>query len=366
MNATFTQPVPRRSRRRQPSRQVHWGRIVWWTSLGYLAAVILWGIFANFVSEHWWLTALYIYLPRQPLLALLLVLIPAACVWHRRSILVNLVTALVILGPLMGFSGFLPQWGEGRGPKSERIRVAACRVGNNYGLPSALSEFQAIVPELVVLTRTVADDPLLDTAFADWHQWKHDIFFVASRFPIRLLEECSDPKTGRLIAASFEVDHLKAGKFRMVAVDLSATDDPTDGFGLRALISGARRDQIRETVRTRQELIVVVREFVETQRGGTPTLVIGDFESPVDATQFRNSWDGWINAFDERGSGYGYTAPCRTPWYWPEGTPWLRVDHVLTSPDWKIDRCWMGTQTETSHRLIGAILRFPQSSSKAP
>ena len=365
MNSTYVQPVPRRSRVRRSGRHVHWGRIVFWTSIGYLVAVVLWGLFANLVSEYWWLTSLYIYLPRQPLLLFLLVLVPAACIWTRSSILTNFITGLVILGPIMGFRGALPQWSGSRCPKSERLRVATCRIGNNYGLSSALSEFQAIVPEVVVLTRMAADDKLLDTEFSDWYLWHRDNFFVASRHPLKHLDDCFDPETGRLIACSFELEHKEAGKFRLVTVDLSNGDDPTDGFGLRAFISGAGRDQIRKTVQSRQSLNVAVRTFVDEQRSSSPMLVMGDFESPTDATQFRNSWRGWTNAFDERGRGYGYTAPCRTPWYWPEGTPWLRVDHVLTSPEWKIDRCWMGTQTESTHRLVGAIIRFPQTTSSA-
>lgn len=332
---------------------------MWWSSIAYLVLVILWGMFANLVSERWWFTSLYIYLPRQPLLLALLVLIPAACVWNRRSILTNFVTALVILGPLMGFRGALPQWGEARGPKSERLRVVTCRIGNNYGLPSAISEFHQIVPEIVVLTRVVEGGRLLDAEFADWYIWQHDIFFVASKHKLRHLEDCLDPQTGRMIAASFEIEHSGAGKLRLVAVDLSASDDPTDGFGLRALISGERRDQLRKTVESRQALNIAARKFVDEQRDSSPMIVMGDFESPVDATQFEKSWAGWTNAFDERGRGYGFTAPNRTPWYWPEGTPWLRVDHVLLSPEWKVDRCWMGSQTESSHRMVGAIIRFP-------
>jgi hypothetical protein len=360
MNLTISESRPKRVRIRQSGRRVQWARIVWWTSIANLAAVVLATLIIHLVSEHVWLTALAIYMPRVPFMAVALLLIPPACVWHRRSILINLLTVLVVLGPLMGFRAGTSGWFSGRAPKLERLRVVTCHVGDADGLPSALSEMMAIVPDLVVLQRVDPNDEGLLKTFDGWYQSSESTLFVSSRFPMQQLSVCRAPDSGQVIAVAYEIDN-PAGRIRLVAVDQSMGDDPTEGFAFRALLFGSHRDTMRESLKRRALFTKTVRDFVDKHRAGIPMLVAGDFDSPVDGTEFRNSWSGWTNAFSEKGRGYGFTAPCRTPWYWPNGTPWLRVDHILVSDGWYVERSWTGRQSESSHRLLGAIVRIPYS-----
>ena len=63
-----------------------------------------------------------------------------------------------------------------------------------------------------------------------------------------------------------------------------------------------------------------------------PVLVAGDFNGPPDSPLYQNAWHGYRDAFDVAGSGYGYTAHAPLPW--------VRIDRILTTPEWRVSRCW--------------------------
>ena len=66
--------------------------------------------------------------------------------------------------------------------------------------------------------------------------------------------------------------------------------------------------------------------------------------------------DGFNNAFDERGTGFGYTAPCSMRYRWFHDSPWVRIDHILADPTWTVRACAVGRGRGSDHRLIWALL----------
>ena len=77
--------------------------------------------------------------------------------------------------------------------------------------------------------------------------------------------------------------------------------------------------------------------------GGESRIIVGDLNLPPDSAIYRKFWAGYHNAFSEAGLGFGYTE-------WPRLRRMefgIRIDHVLSGPNWRPRRCWVGT----GHRL---------------
>lgn len=78
----------------------------------------------------------------------------------------------------------------------------------------------------------------------------------------------------------------------------------------------------------------------------TPIMVMGDFNMPVESSIYRRYWRSLTNAFEARGTGFGYTKH--------EGT-WMRIriDHVLVSPAWfSVRGAWVGDDVGSDHRPV--------------
>ncbi|MEO7363360.1 MAG: endonuclease/exonuclease/phosphatase family protein, partial [Gemmatimonadaceae bacterium] len=58
--------------------------------------------------------------------------------------------------------------------------------------------------------------------------------------------------------------------------------------------------------------------------GVAPVLIGGDFNLPVESTIFRTYWSKFIDAFEARGNGLGWT---KTEGRWLR----IRIDHLLTT-----------------------------------
>src|SRR5207237_8966827 len=83
-----------------------------------------------------------------------------------------------------------------------------------------------------------------------------------------------------------------------------------------------------------------------------PLLIGGDFNPPSDSPTFAPVRRRFRVGFDEAGRGYGYTYPSRLPW--------IRIDHILASPDWSIVRCWVGPDVGSDHLPVIAEVVLPE------
>ena len=84
-----------------------------------------------------------------------------------------------------------------------------------------------------------------------------------------------------------------------------------------------------------------------------PKLIAGDFNMPADESALASLRDEgrFRFAFEEAGWGFGYTRPTRTPWF--------RIDHILTSPEWVVRRCRVGPDFGSDHLPLVAEVVLP-------
>ena len=85
---------------------------------------------------------------------------------------------------------------------------------------------------------------------------------------------------------------------------------------------------------------------------GVPLLVGGDFNMPPDDSTLAALLATFRSAFDEAGWGYGYTRPARFSW--------VRIDHILTTPDWFIAECRVGPDLGSDHLPVMAEVVLPK------
>ena len=73
---------------------------------------------------------------------------------------------------------------------------------------------------------------------------------------------------------------------------------------------------------------------------------------PPDGAIYRSYWAGYRNAFSEAGLGYGYTE-------WPGMRRMrfgIRIDHILSTRDWRPRRAWVGPDIRSDHLPLIAEL----------
>ena len=313
---------------------------------GYLAAVVvvaalLWGL-----GDRTILGTVLLFMGRWVFLLPLVVLVPLVA-WLRARLLVPLaVGALIVLGPVMGFrTGWRRLLPAAEG---QRVRVVSFNVGGNQlpalMLPSVLDRWQAQIVGLQECGESLATAVRL---VPGWHvHVTRDLCFL-SRYPIReaavmdrsaldrVKQSDPDEPGGAGYVARFVLDG-PAGPIRAANLHLE-----TPRKGLEGLMAGDLR-RMRNNTDIRGIEAKLAREWVTT--GAGPLLVLGDFNTPVESVFFRDNWGELADAFEVAGTGFGIT----------KHNGWIgaRIDHVLASDEWHVDRAVVDTQRLSDHSAL--------------
>lgn len=352
--------------RRQPAalrdRSAFWIAALSW---GNFAGVLLVMLLLCLVSERWWLSALLTYLPRQLYALPAAILLPGALIVCRRAWWQNVLSLLIVLGPVMGFS--MPTSSPpataatGRTP----LRIVSGNVQEGSGsLIRLMQEIERFEPNLVVLQETIRGCDELHETFSDWRRVHVGSYFVASKFPLRVVDHCRSRAFDRWTTVLVEVD-LPGGPILLSDLHLSTPRHGATGLTPFSLLTGDGVDDFVWHQELRRQEATETREFLDRYRQ-RPLLVMGDFNTPSTSSLYREFWGDFQNAFEAAGYGYGYTAPCNTDTWWPRNTPWVRIDHILADSAWIVHSCHIGRTDGSDHRLMFAVLSLsPESTAES-
>lgn len=342
--------------RKAPSRVA---RLVWGLSGLYLTAVVAVIGLVFVVSESWWVGTVLTYLPRAPWALPALVLGVLASRWHLPSLGINLLALLLVLGPLMEFRA--PWLAEQRvvaaaTEASRPLRFVSANVQHyRPDFAALLQEVHRHRPDVLVLQEAIGDHPLLIESFPDWHRLHYDYYWIGSRYPLRLLQECETAAFDRTAGLVVEIETpqgpiVVANIHQMTArrglVDITASE----------LASGVAQSSLEDFQTLRRAESEDLRGQIQAAAGTAPLIVAGDFNTPSSSSLFQATWGDLTSSFDVAGTGFGYTSPVKPHRFWFSYVPWARIDHILCSPDWQVRECRIGTGRGSDHHLIYAEL----------
>ncbi|MBL0179957.1 MAG: endonuclease/exonuclease/phosphatase family protein [Gemmatimonadetes bacterium] len=329
-----------------------WARRLAWGSAA--AMVAAWVVVSVLGDRIWWALP-FLYGPRWAAGACFLGLVPALVRARRTAIVAGAVMALVF-----GFGLLDIRLGLGRfEPKADTtLRIMEINAGSGSPTlhPTAatiLAEAERVQAEILVVAECSA--ALADgiRATGRW-EIRHAVASVciASHFAILSWEE-RDPMdfwkqsgSGAIARATLDTP---AGVVRVGVVHLETPRDALDNFGdlstIPTLGPVTRANTAQRELESR-----VAREWIF--RGEPwPTIVAGDFNLPIESAIYRRHWAGLRNAFSRSGLGIGNTKHTRR---WG-----IRIDHILTTPEFVIHRAAIGRDVGSDHRPVSAEVSLP-------
>jgi endonuclease/exonuclease/phosphatase (EEP) superfamily protein YafD len=301
------------------------------------AAVVLWTL-----SDQWWPATVLLFAPRWVLSLPLIVLVPLAAVFHRKSLVVLGVAGLVLTAGLLGYCYSLD--GTSRSKPEAGVRLLSCNIHRSQLDVEAFKKLiDTVSPDAIVLQDWTSSHEELLFGDSRWHTRRDGELFLASRFPIvRTTQLLSPPKeqpgfTVRYGAAAAYELLTPSGPITLVNLHLASPHE-----ALQAMREGDESfaEQLAFNSRQREAEAAAVTDFLETVTG--PAVVAGDFNTPRESPVFRKNFGNLQNAFSEKGRGFGMTHVSRTSS--------VRIDHVLVTRDLDVRECWLAEAAGSPHR----------------
>jgi vancomycin resistance protein VanJ len=339
-------------------REVMLGYFAWAT----LAATSILALLMWQYGDVWWTMTLLLFMGRWILLLPLVVLALAAAMMRRRALVPIALSAIVIAGPIMGFR---VGW-QRLVPHDAGIPLRAVSVnadGHALG-PGGLSEFVVRVqPNLLAIQEC---SEALMAELDDMRGWYHHhtghLCFLSS-YPItdstlmdrRVLAQVHGENDAGIGGAGYVVRYTV--QTPRGAVNVTNLHLETPRKGLEDLLNrNFDLHKLRENTMLRGIEADLARKFVN--QGELPTIVLGDFNTPVESQIFQRSWGDLTDAFSHAGFGFGMT----------KFNGWIRarIDHVLAGPGVYVDHVGVGGDVDSDHRpLIAELTVVPKPATVA-
>jgi vancomycin resistance protein VanJ len=343
----------------------HRNASVWFLCLtcAYVAILVVITLMNWYGADNWWFGALNLFLPQAmwvvPGVLLTFFSLKAA----RRWIWVPLLCLVWVFGPIMGYCW--PSHTPQEPADSSRIRVMTWNV--KYGSHGKLAPLALIydidwnMPDVILLqdAQNLMRGPLGDY-FRKWNVRFYGQYVIASRLPLSEADVrwiSSPGEKWNCLRCRLQIG---TGVITLYNVHFESPREGLNEFRrLRKrpwyLPEAIQKFEYNVYVRLFQAR--AIREFIRRERG--PVIVAGDLNSP-DASQacatLREA--GLHDAFAEGGRGYGYTyghylLQHVLPWL---KVSWMRIDHIMLSPQLQSQRSWTGTWVASDHRPVIADL----------
>jgi vancomycin resistance protein VanJ len=337
--------------------QTRYGKLCGWlrtalaiSSWTYLAAVLAVWLLLRLGGDRFWLATVMLFGARWVYGLPLLVLVPAAAFRRRRLLAPLTISAIVVVWPI---AGLCLSWGRFSAPAGPVVRVLTCNVKGQSADNEVLDALiDAAKPDIVALQGCWGEVRVRWPA--GWHVERDEEFVIASRYPL-VHDGTNHPWNRPEPSSHLDVLHYTV-QTPARDIDFCSVHLLSPHEGIMAVID-------RQTVLRPSESPVLAAEIQRRSResedaagwagrlSASPILA-GDFNMPPDSCIYRRDWAGYRNAFSGAGLGFGYTE-----WRTVRGFSWgIRIDHILTGPDWRCRRCWVGPDIGSDHLPLLAEL----------
>jgi vancomycin resistance protein VanJ len=320
-----------------------------------VAAAVLCAVGYTLGAEHFWLLEQAQYLPYPVYLAPALLAIAVSFKLGRAWRLASMLGLGLLATTVMGLELHTGDAG------TDRIRMMTYNIkgylarNRPEGIALIAREIALHDPDLLVLQDAAELTELEEKSpgafraiFGAQHTYSYAEYVVVSRYPLR---DCKPRETSTRQRSSRYVTCIVAARGVEVAVITAHFMSP------RGALSSARDGQPQAADEWRRNLAVrmsqaetLAEEVRATQR---PVILAGDLNAPEASLVVRTLLaTGLRDAFSTAGKGYGYT--------WGHsvrpGISFLRIDHILVSPEIGVAECFVGGPQASPHRPVIADL----------
>jgi len=332
------------------------GRYLRAASWAYAAVVIAALGLIHGAGDAWWGVPVLLFMPRWIFLAPVALLAALSglrrCPWHWVP---QAATAAVVAGPLMGASAAVHQLWE-RSPGGERVRIATFNLGLE---PIRAGDLRRWIEgqnlDVICFQEGGTEGHRLRPELPEgWHLSPQGRLATRLHVDADLPPLPHDWKPGRFYTAHMERARLRTPSGRGFVV--ASVHLPTVREGIEGLPrAGGTTNMRRHTQWWGHEMARVLVALAGSS--DVPVLIGGDFNMPSDDSTMAALRSSFRFAFEEAGWGYGYTRPARRPW--------VRIDHILTGPQWYVSACRVGPDFGSDHLplLAEVVLPAPPSPS---
>jgi endonuclease/exonuclease/phosphatase (EEP) superfamily protein YafD len=338
-------------------------RLLWVAMVAYTAALLGWMIWLEYAGDGWWCTWIFLYVPGVLFLLPLGVLVPLALLLDWRAIWPAVGCTLCVF---LFYEDFELQFSRSPREGHTTLRVLSNNIGQ-HGEHPLTPYLEAQDPDLILLQEATSRGPAYVKQYgAKGLNTVHNGEFVcSSKYPITSSELLTDIRClGHPVATRYTLD-VEGRQIIVYNVHIASPRrllGKLRGRGAIAQLgydlglSMGRDYGAAETVAKRLEAARALAERIgqETE----PVVVAGDFNIPARGRGYHLFADELSDAFEERGRGYGFTFPGRTRNPLSLFGPWLRLDMVFASNDWRVLESKVEPRRPSQHRAVVAELEL--------
>ncbi len=290
-----------------------------------------------------------LYLPQIIWVVPLMLALPIILRYAPRKTLLLIPGLLWVLFVLMGF---IIHW-RVQSPRNggRMIRVMSYNVKWGHRDTDAIAaEIKQDQPDIILMqdSQYILDGPV-QQALKGYHFRQLYQIAIASRFPLSPMTAVKLHQPGTAYNCARALVTVGGRHVTLYSVHLLSPrvglDEALQG-DFHPLMQGAaiRLTQINKLIRL-------------SRNEQNPLLIAGDLNSPPASEVMRKVRKaGFMDAFESRGVGYGYTYG---QYLWPLRLPFLRLDHILLRGDWRVIHCWTGNSLGSGHSPVIADLWLP-------
>ena len=314
----------------------------------YLAGLAVLSFATLTAPERQWWSALNLYLPQHLWLLPGVLALGAAWSLRRRLVVLPALALAWTAGPLMGWCWNVPLPPH-PATGAPRLRVMTYNVKWGRLSEAVRDEIASANPDLLLL-QDAGYFPAtgLQSYLSGWNQFSTNQYLIASRHPLTALEQPPFPppdKEGGFLMATLQWGDTRV---RVGSVHLRT---PRSGLTALKEREGDSREKFQANCAYRLLQARTVAARLRTETG--PLVMAGDLNAPVQSLACQALFQtGLRDAFSAAGWGYGYTyGHTLRP-----GLSYVRIDHILVSPHWRVERCWAGGAEGSDHRPVIADL----------
>lgn len=335
----------------------------------YAGTLVLLPILAAWIGEKNITLAFLLYLPRVVALLPLPFLLLATLPFSRKLVLVQLAAGLVFFTFGMGY--------EWRGSTAEHFaetrepsRLTALTYNRGENANHSLQPFKNLTKPDIIAFQEAPGRAAGYLAAPNYEEFK-DAKSVGehtflSRYPILSADSVhlgpgiKDNTPAARFVIDFNGRQVVVYSVHFITVRDTLTYYRRGAFlyGILGLVPGTSfHSKMKDSQQMWLERIRTANALKQKIDSETlPTLVLGDFNAPAGGYVQRLLTRGFQDTHQAAGSGCGYSFPGTTRNPLSRGGPWVRIDYILASKDWKI----IGSVTEESrpsqHRAVATTM----------